>query len=132
VDQGNDAGVIDKPSKGKIRHRWVLPYLLKGKLRTHTGHAMSPTSVHRPAKKNGVTEANTSKDKPMNTKRLVPYYVSQLAIKEGYKNCEIKSLNAQRLDQLVRGLVGQALLKYDDSDADRVYAHLNQNPITRY
>jgi len=35
----------------------------------------------------------------------VRYYVSQKAIKQGYKNCDIKTINASHLDELVRALV---------------------------
>ena len=38
-------------------------------------------------------------------KHLVRYYVSQKAIKQGYKNCDIKTINASHLDELVRALV---------------------------
>ena len=74
------------------RHTWTHPFLLKGKLRTEDGYAMSPGSVQRPTKSNG-------------RKRLVRYYVSQKAIKHGYKSCEIKTINAKHLDELVRALV---------------------------
>src|SRR5690606_20898299 len=33
------------------------------------------------------------------------YYASQKAMKQGYKNCQIKSINAGHLDDLVRSLV---------------------------
>ena len=75
----------------KSRYRWTLPYLLKGKLRTGDGFAMSPGSVHRPGKVKG-------------QKRLVRYYVSQKAIKHGYGNCTVKTMNAGHLDELVRAL----------------------------
>jgi site-specific DNA recombinase len=76
-------------------HRWLHPHLLKGKLRTDDGHAMSPTSTHRPLTKKGDTKQ----------KRLVRYYISQKAIKHGFKSCPIKSINAEHLDDLVRGVV---------------------------
>jgi len=38
-------------------------------------------------------------------KRLVRYYVSQKAIKQGYKNCDIKTINASHLDKLIRMLM---------------------------
>mgnify|MGYP003629802363 FL=1 len=79
----------------KNLHRWTHPHLLKGKLRTSDGFAMSPTSTQRP-----LTKKNETKQK-----RLVRYYISQKAIKHGFKNCPIKTINAEHLDELVRGLV---------------------------
>ncbi len=79
----------------KSLHRWTHPHLLKGKLRTSDGFAMSPTSTHRPLTKKSETKQ----------KRLVRYYISQKAIKHGFKNCPIKTINAVHLDELVRGFV---------------------------
>ncbi len=79
----------------KNLHRWTHPHLLKGKLRTRDGFAMSPTSTQRPLTKKSETKQ----------KRLVRYYISQKAIKHGFKNCPIKTINAEHLDELVRGLV---------------------------
>ena len=79
----------------KSLHRWTHPHLLKGKLRTSEGCAMSPTSTHRPLTKKGETKQ----------KRLVRYYISQNAIKHGFKSCPIKTINAEHLDELVRGVV---------------------------
>jgi hypothetical protein len=75
----------------KSRHQWTLPYLLKGKLRTGDDFAMSPGSVHRPGRSKG-------------QKRLVRYYVSQKAIKHGYGDCTVKTMNAGHIDELVRAL----------------------------
>lgn len=80
-------------------HRWSQPHLLKGKLRTGDGYAISPSSTHRPLTKRGATSKGRSQ------KRLVRYYVSQKAIKHGFKACPIKSVNAEHLDDLVRGVV---------------------------
>lgn len=77
------------------QHRWSHPHLLKGKLRTSTGEAMSPSSTHRPLTKRGETKQ----------KRLVPYYVSQRAIAHGFDACPLKSVNADHLDDLVRAVV---------------------------
>jgi DNA invertase Pin-like site-specific DNA recombinase len=82
---------IDKRER-QIRHRWEHPHLLKGKLRTHEDAAMSPGAVHRPGKVKG-------------EKRLVRYYISQKAMKEGYKHCPIKTINAMHIDTLVRSMV---------------------------
>ena len=76
-------------------HRWTHGHLLKGKLRTSDGFAMSPTSTHRPLTKRGETKQ----------KRLVSYYISQKAIKHGFKACSIKTINAEHLDDLVRSVV---------------------------
>ncbi|MEM8494630.1 MAG: recombinase zinc beta ribbon domain-containing protein [Planctomycetota bacterium] len=73
--------------------------LLKGKLRTADGAAMSPTSTHRPAPAPG------GKSDGKKRKRLVRYYVSQQAIKHGFASCPIKSVNAEHLDELVRAAV---------------------------
>jgi site-specific DNA recombinase len=107
---GKHKPIIDKPLWDKVysviqtqhrqtRHRWEHPYLLKGKLRTHENFAMSPSTVHRPTPAPGSSGGN------IRHKRLVRYYVSQKAIKQGYKNCDIKTINASHLDELVRALV---------------------------
>jgi hypothetical protein len=59
------------------------------------GFAMSPSSTHRQLTKKSETKQ----------KRLVRYYISQKAIKHGFKNCPIKTINAEHIDELVRGLV---------------------------
>ncbi|MCB9848487.1 MAG: recombinase family protein [Phycisphaeraceae bacterium] len=80
-------------------HRWTHPHLLKGKLRTHEDFAMSPTSTHRPLTKRGASNPGNRQ------KRLVRYYISQKALRRGFKACPIKSVNAEHLDDLVRGVV---------------------------
>ncbi|MEM6332257.1 MAG: recombinase family protein [Planctomycetota bacterium] len=77
------------------KHRWTHSHLLKGKLRTQGGAAMSPSSTHRP----------TTGEDGGRGKRLVRYYVSQQAIKHGFASCPIKSVNAEHLDDLVRAVV---------------------------
>ena len=91
----------------QTRYRWEHPYLLKGKLRTHEDFAMSPSTVHRPRIRPtpGPTPAPGSSGGSIQHKRLVRYYVSQKAIKQGYKHCDIKTINASHLDELVRALV---------------------------
>ncbi|MEM1108881.1 MAG: recombinase family protein [Planctomycetota bacterium] len=93
---------IDTVQRQK-QFQWDQPHLLKGKLRTHEGFAMSPSSVHRSiygqAKSGG--------------KRLVRYYVSQKGIQQGYKNCPIKTINAKHLDELVRAAVCSQLSSDD-------------------
>jgi len=94
--------IMKKQEKSEL-HRWTHPHLLKGKLRTSDGFAMSPSSTHRPLTKRSETKQ----------KRLVRYYISQKAIKHGFKNCQIKTINAEHLDELVRGLV-LSYLNHDD------------------
>ncbi|MEM9111449.1 MAG: recombinase family protein [Planctomycetota bacterium] len=86
---------IDKREK-KTRHRWDHPHLLKSKLKTHEGETMSPGAVHRPGKVKG-------------QKHLVRYYISQKAMREGYKHCPIKTINATHIDALIRALVHDRL-----------------------
>ncbi|MDX2119258.1 MAG: recombinase family protein [Planctomycetota bacterium] len=88
-------------SNRETRHRWTHTHLLKGKLRTSEDFAMSPASVQRVVKRDG---------KRTGERRLVRYYVSQKAIKQGYASCPIKTINATRLDELVRALVCDHLL----------------------
>jgi hypothetical protein len=83
--------VIDKQEL-QTRHRWDHSHLLKGKLRTHEDSTMSPGAVHRPGKTKG-------------QKRLVRYYISQKAMRKGYKHCPIKTINATHIDTLVRSVV---------------------------
>lgn len=56
---------------------------------------MSPSAMHRP----------TSGGGGKGQKRLIRYYVSQKAMRQGYKNCVVKTINANYLDDLVRALV---------------------------
>lgn len=93
---------IEKQDR-QTRHRWSHTHLLKGKMRTHEGHRMSPSAVQR----------STKDDR----KRVVRYYVSQKAIKHGYKSCPIKALNAHHLDELIRALVLDYLHRHDSFDA---------------
>ncbi|MDP1662821.1 MAG: recombinase family protein [Phycisphaerales bacterium] len=87
-------------AKRQPRTGWTHSHLLQGKLQTFEGHAMSPGSVQRP-----VTEEGRSTGQ----RRVVRYYVSQKAIKQGYKACAIKTINAAFLDDLVRSLVADHL-----------------------
>jgi len=80
----------------ETQHRWTHTHLLKGKLRTSEDYAMSPASVQRIVRRDG---------RPTKERRLVRYYVSQKAIKLGYATCPIKTINATRLDELVRSVV---------------------------
>tara|TARA_A100001015_G_scaffold300100_1_gene385042 strand:+ start:417 stop:2117 length:1701 start_codon:yes stop_codon:yes gene_type:complete len=62
------------------------PFPLKTLVKTETGSALSPS-----------------------TTKGIRYYVSQDAIKNGFKNCPIKSLNAKRLEELVMAHLINAL-----------------------
>lgn len=74
---------------------WTEPHLLKGKIRTAEGYAMSPASVLR---KNACKDGSSRE-------RRVRYYCSQKALKKGYRTCTMKTLNARQLDDLVRAMV---------------------------
>lgn len=78
------------------KSRWTHTHLLKGKLRTLAGAAMSPSTVQRKTDNKGA---------PSKRERRIAYYVSQKALKEGYAACPIKSVNAEHLDDIARGLV---------------------------
>jgi site-specific DNA recombinase len=119
LHDGRHAPIIDADTWSRVQdgitsreatttHRWTHTHLLKGKLRTAEGFAMSPSSTQRPLSKLDDT----------GQKRIIRYYVSQKAIKQGYKACPIKSLNAEHLDDLVRGIVLGHLAN----------AHLNHQP----
>lgn len=90
-----------KESKAsRITHR----YLLTGKIKTHEGYSMSPsTSKRSPNRKNG-------------KKIVVRSYLSQKAIMQGYSNCLIKRLNADQFEEFIQAqvlsFVGE---KYKDS-----------------
>lgn len=84
----------------QARHRWSHTHLLKGKIKTGEGYTLSPSAVHQSTKTSG-------------QKRLVRYYVSQKAIRQGCRNCSIKTLNAQHVDELVRALVLDYLRRHE-------------------
>lgn len=84
----------------KSRHRWQQPYLLKGLVQSSEGFCLSPSTLQKPIK----TIEGTNK------KRLIRYYTSQKAIQQGYKTCNLKSLNAQYVDDLIRSQIGTYLL----------------------
>lgn len=56
---------------------------------------MSPTTTQYPLMKQSVTKQ----------KRFVRYYISEKATKYGFKACPIKTIYADHLDELVRGVV---------------------------
>jgi DNA invertase Pin-like site-specific DNA recombinase len=89
--------------------RWTHTHLLKGKIRTSEGSRMSPGSVQRPPPKSN----------PTGPTKLVRYYISQKAIKLGYGTCPIKSINAQRVDDLARALVLDHLRAVHGADLGR-------------
>jgi DNA invertase Pin-like site-specific DNA recombinase len=83
------------------RHRWTHTHLLKGKIRTCEDFAMSPGSVQK---------VRNRADR-IAERSIIRYYTSQKAIKQGYANCTIKSINASYLDDLVRALVMDHLMQ---------------------
>lgn len=81
---------INKRADELKQHQLKQPFLLKGKIKTHEGTTLSPSTSRRsPKRTNGKV-------------RVVRYYISQKAIKEGYKNCPIKLLNAQLIEDIVQ------------------------------
>jgi len=86
---------VMKTVERSVATRWTHTHLLRGKVRTFEDFAMSPGSVLRRRRLADGSE----------TSRRVLYYTSQKALKQGYKHCEIKSINAGHLDDLVRALV---------------------------
>jgi site-specific DNA recombinase len=58
-------------------------------------------------------------------RRIVRYCVSQKAVKQGFKTCPIKTINAAHVDDLVRGLVLDHLTKQHRTDLR------NHEPETR-
>ncbi|MDX2115712.1 MAG: recombinase family protein [Planctomycetota bacterium] len=83
-------------SQRETNARWTHSHLLKGKIRTAGGAAMSPSAVHR---------KTDNKGRPTERDRHIGYYVSQKAIKHGYAACPVKSVNAAHIDDVVRGLI---------------------------
>lgn len=79
-------------AKRDERVRWTHTHLLRGKLRTAEGFAMSPSNTKR-------------RDSSGAAAPPYLYYVSQKAMKHGYASCPIKSVNAACLDDVVRGMV---------------------------
>ena len=94
------------------RHRWTHTHLLKGKLKTFEGFAMSPGSVH----KSPARGASGNPGSRAGQKRQVRYYISQKAIKQGYDQCPIKNVNAELIDDLVRALVVGYLSRAESID----------------
>lgn len=81
---------IHKQANQQKQHQLKQPFLLKGKIKTHEGATLSPsTSKRSPKRTNGKI-------------RSVRYYISQKAIKEGYSNCPIKLLNAKLIEEIVQ------------------------------
>jgi hypothetical protein len=78
------------------KSRWTHTHLLKGKLRTSTQAAMSPSTVQRQADTRGA---------PSGRERRISCHVSPQALKHGYDSCPIKSVNASQIDDIARGLV---------------------------
>ncbi len=90
----------------KVLARWTHTYLLKGKLRTLEGFAMSPTSTNLSSRKGTSDGRRKGKlDGKDERVRAVRYYVSQKAAKQGYRTCPIGGINGNRIDELVRALM---------------------------
>lgn len=135
VHQGQHEPIVDRAMWDRVHTRiasvnrelcgrcaWTHTHLLKGKLRTFEGHAMSPGSVQRPLTKRSATPVAPFASDADGAgasgggKRLIRYYVSQKAVKHGSKTCPIKTINATRLDDLVRGLVLDHLGQHHGAD----------------
>ncbi|QYU68920.1 recombinase family protein [Leptolyngbya sp. 15MV] len=112
VHQGHHQPIIDQATWDSVharmgtieresRHKWTHTHLLKGKIRTSEGHAMSPGSVQRPVSKRD----DCRRVRGDTARRIVRYYVSQKAVKQGFMTCPIKTINAAHIDDLIRGLV---------------------------
>ncbi len=122
------------------RASWNHTHLLKGRLFTCEGAAMSPTSVQKRVvtAKTGVAVGNDQDSSasrkadphgPTVPRRLIFYYVSQRAIKHGYASCPVKSVNARLLDDLIRSVVctyagSVSVALFDDSDEAAIDAVL--------
>lgn len=82
------------------------PYMLKGKFRHYEGYAMSPSSSQKRHKDNSI--------------KTTRYYVSQKAIKQGYKKCEVKSINAHQIESIVISMLVY-LLTDERSDLSKAF-----------
>jgi len=69
-----------KSRENESMQRWIYPFLLKGKMKTHEGFLMTPSS---------------------SAAKRARYYVSRKAQVNGYASCEIKSLNATAIENLI-------------------------------
>jgi hypothetical protein len=123
VHQGHHQPIIDQATWDSVharmgtieresRHKWTHTHLLKGKIRTSEGHAMSPGSVQRPVSKRD----DCRRVRGDTARRIVRYYVSQKAVKQGFKTCPIKTINASHIDDLIRGLVFDHLKNHHHAD----------------
>ncbi|MGE3109553.1 MAG: recombinase family protein [Phycisphaerales bacterium] len=123
VYQGHHEAIVDQAIWDQVHakmgtierescQKWTHTHLLKGKIRTFEGHAMSPGSVQRPvSKRKDVLSARGA-----DARRIVRYYVSQKAVKQGFKTCPIKTVNAAHIDDLIRGLVLDHLKNQHNAD----------------
>lgn len=133
IYEGQHEGIIDQAlwdavqakmqsQEQKNRHRWQQPYLLKGLLKSSEGFALSPTTLHKPMK------AKAPDKKTSHKKRMIRHYTSQKAIQQGYKTCEVKSLNGHTLDDLVRSQIGQYLSTDEKAANNAVIRYLETLP----
>jgi len=96
LETWENAQAASNTVKRETSVRWTHTHLLRGKLRSFEGYAMSPASVSKRAVDGSV--------------RRIRYYCSQKGIKHGYQSCPIKTINAHNLDDLVRALALDHLL----------------------
>ncbi len=88
--------IASQESKATRKHS---PFLLQGRLRHHQGYAMSPSTSQKKIR----AEVGDGYIKH------IRYYVSQKAIKHGYGNCSLKSVNAIQIEQLVMAVLDRQI-----------------------
>ncbi len=130
VYDGQHTGIIEQVLWDKVQlaietqerkaTRKHSPFLLQGKLRHHQGYAMSPS---------------TSQKKIRGEKgyiKHIRYYVSQKAIKHGYGNCKLKSVNAIQIEQLVIAVIDAQITERCDDHAASLYLRLAESAQHKY
>ena len=90
--------IEQKPTKSVVQTE--SPYVLKGKLRHHEGYSMSPSTFKKKHKDGSIKRTR--------------YYVSQKAIKQGYGSCDVKSINAQQIENIVVSVLMSLLIEGRD------------------
>lgn len=92
------AKIEQKPTKSVVQTE--SPYMLKGKFRHHGGYSMSPSTFKKKHKDGSIKRTR--------------YYVSQKAIKQGYASCDVKSINAQQIENIVESVLVSLLTEGRD------------------
>lgn len=92
------AKIEQKPTKSVVQTE--SPYVLKGKLRHYEGYSMSPSTFKKKHKDGSIKRTR--------------YYVSQKAIKQGYASCDVKSINAQQIENIVISVLVNLLTENRD------------------